>query len=335
MPILVTPGRLDQQADFYHRLATLTAAGIGLLSSIQSIRGTPPASSWRRVLSEIERRLEQGTTFHESLQSHPDWFPKFDVALVEAGEVSGRLDQVFKLLSDYHESRARLARAIMGQMIYPLLVLHMAVFVFPTSVLGALVWKSDVAGFVTQKAMVLAPLYLVVAALVVLVQSGRRLGLETLFETVLHATPWLNRAHQELVLARLSAALEALINAGVTIVEAWTLAAAASGSPRMKRLVAGWQPRLAAGVTPAELVSESRVFPDMFASSYRTAEDAGKLDENLRRLHRLYQDAAMRRMQTLAEWVPRLLYLVIVLLVAWQIVSFYTDYFGQIADVMK
>ena len=50
--------------------------------------------------------------------------------------------------------------------------------------------------------------------------------------------------------------LEALISAGVNIVEAWDLAATASGSPALRRVVATWKPPLTAGQTPAEIVRD-------------------------------------------------------------------------------
>ena len=76
-------------------------------------------------------------------------------------------------------------------------------------------------------------------------------------------------ARHYLALSRLAAALEALISAGVNIVEAWDLAATASGSPALRRAVATWKPQLAAGRTPAELVRACPLFPEIVRQSLR------------------------------------------------------------------
>ena len=95
----------------------------------------------------------------------------------------------------------------------------------------------------------------------------------------------LGTARQDLALARLAAALEALLNAGVPIIGAWELAATASGSPALRRSVEGWRPRLEQGSTPAELISESGQFPSVFSSLYHTGEISGQLDQTLNRIH--------------------------------------------------
>src|SRR5437016_11958262 len=92
------------------------------------------------------------------------------------------------------------------------------------------------------------------------------------FEAILRPVPVLGTARHYLALSRLAAALEALINAGVTIVEAWELAATASGSPALRRTVLAWRPNMNAGETPAEVVRASRRFPELFASQYTSGE---------------------------------------------------------------
>ena len=154
-------------------------------------------------------------------------------------------------------------------------------------------------------------------------------------EQLLRGVPVLGQARRELALARLSAALEALVNAGVLIIESWDLAAAASGSPALRRAVRDWKPRLFAGATPADVLRHSPEFPELFANLYRTGELSGQLDDTLRRLHALYQDSASRKLKAVAQWTPRLLYFAIMLVIAYKIVAFYTGYFGQLNEVMK
>ena len=123
--------------------------------------------------------------------------------------------------------------------------------------------------------------------------------------------------------------------AGVPIIEAWELAAGASGSPALFRAVRSWKPEVISGQTPSEAVSQSGAFPELFANMYHTGEISGQLDTTLNRLHRLYQDEAARKMRALAEWTPKFIYFGIVIMIAWQVVSFYSNYFGMVNDALK
>jgi len=104
-----------------------------------------------------------------------------------------------------------------------------------------------------------------------LAQANRSPAWRALLETVFEAVPLLGLARRDLALARLSAALEALLNAGVPILQAWEIAAPASGSPALVRAVRDFQPHLEAQATPAEAIQRSRVFPHVFASYYSSA----------------------------------------------------------------
>jgi type II secretory pathway component PulF len=110
------------------------------------------------------------------------------------------------------------------------------------------------------------------------------------------------------------------------------MAATASGSPALRRTVLGWRPLVNGGQTPAEAVSASSNFPELFASQYGTGEISGKLDDTLRRLHAYYQEEGSRKLHAFSRWVPRAIYFCIVLMIAYRIISFYTGYFNMVRD---
>jgi type IV pilus assembly protein PilC len=150
---------------------------------------------------------------------------------------------------------------------------------------------------------------------------------------VLRIVPVLGTARQDLALARLAAALEALLNAGVPIVGAWELAATASGSPALRRLVQTWRPRVDAGSTYSELVSESDLFPTVFNNLYHTGEVSGRSDETLRHLHDLYQEEGVRRMRLAARWGPQIVYFAVAIYIGFRVIGFYMGYFKMIDDI--
>jgi type IV pilus assembly protein PilC len=154
-------------------------------------------------------------------------------------------------------------------------------------------------------------------------------------ERVLRFVPLLGVARRDLALSRLAAALEALLAAGVNVVEAWPMAARAAGSPALQAAVRDWSPRLQSGITPAEALAHSPVFPELFANLYRTGEISGQLDDTLGRLRVLYFEQGMDRLQAFVEWLPRVLFLLVACLVGYVVIRFWLGYFASISETLN
>lgn len=333
MPLIVTPKQLSLRAELYHQLGALLSAGVTLMSGIETLRKRPPSRTLAEPLRIIGRHLEQGETFAHSLNAVRHWVPSFDISLLQAGEKSGRLDACLKVLAEYYRERAQLVRATMSQLGYPVFLFHFAVVLGP---LPQLFLTGNVLAYAAKTLGIFLPVYALVLMLVVACQGRHGEKWRSLVEQFCRFIPILGSARRSLALARLSLALEALINAGVLIIDAWELAAHASGSPALLRGVLAWRSQVElGGSTPGDVVSASREFPELFASLYRTGEVSGKLDETLRRLYNHYQEEGTRQMRMLAAWTPKLVYFGIVFWIAARIIVFYTAYFKTLSDVMK
>lgn len=329
MPLIITPGQLVRRGQFYRQFGQLLTAGIPVLKALDLISHNPPAHSFRKPTQDMIAQVSQGSTLSEAMQHLGKWVPSFDLALVEAGERSGRLDAVFRLLSDYYEDRAAVARRMIGDLLYPVFLLHFGVLIF-----AFVKWvqgNAGVFGFAMSILVVLVPLYIVVFLIIYAAQGRRGAKWRSFLERLLRPVPVLGSARHYLALSRLSAALEALINAGVNILEAWEMAAAASGSPAIYRTVLAWRPLVNAGQTPAEVVNAARSqFPELFANLYHSGEVSGQLDDSLRRLHVYYRDEGTQKVKILTLMVPKAVYLIVAGLVALWVIRFYTSYFDQV-----
>jgi type II secretory pathway component PulF len=323
---------LSRRAEFYYQLAQLTAAGLGLIGALQQLERSPPARSYRQPIRHLLAGLAEGCSMSDALGQLPrPWLPAFDAALLQAGERSGRLDACFRLLAEYYADRARVARQLISDLMYPVFLLHFAVFILPFPQL--FLPGGDLAKYALQTLGVLVPIYAAVGLAVYAGQGRHGERWRGMLERVLHPVPVLGAARRCLALGRLSAALEALLSAGITVIEAWEMAAAACGSPLLRSLVFHWRPALEAGQTPSEAVIASGRFPDLFSSQYAAGEVSGKLDETLRRLHQYYQEEGSRKLHALARWLPRAFYLAVMGMVAYRIVSWWSDYFQQIRNI--
>lgn len=334
MPTIVTPKYLQQRAELYYQLGMLTSAGVTILQALETLRRKPVRRGYSAPLGELILHIQAGSTFTEAMKKLGHFMPAFDVAIINAGEQSGRLDQCFKLLSDHYKTRVQLLREMIGGLTYPIFIFLFAVMLFPTSLLAGLVLRGEVIPFLVAKAMILVPVVGIAFAIAYAFKSEHGEKWQAMLERLLHAIPLLGGALRDLALSRLAAALEALISAGVTIVEAWQLAAGACGSHTLKGEIAGWVPALEAGKTPADEITASAEFPEMFANLYHSGEISGQLDTTLKRLYDHYLEEGRLKLQTLAKWIPKLIYILIMVGIAWQVLSFYVGYFQQINNAI-
>jgi type IV pilus assembly protein PilC len=333
MAFLFLPAQLAARGEFFHQIGSSLASGLTLVRTLGVLAENPPAGGLTGPIDRLLRQLQSGATFGEALRSLGRWASDFDIALIEAGEQSGRIDHVCGLLARSYEERARLARQIIIGLLYPAFLFHFAFLIMPVGQLVDLVKTGDIAAFVVRKLVFFVPFYLVLLVTLWAGQGTHGRAWRSLLETAFGLVPLFGKARRSLALARLSLALDALLNAGVATTRAWPLAGAASGSPALEREMSRWIPLLADGTPAGDLVQRSSRFPPHFSSVYATAEMSGRVDDALPRLHRHYQDEGMRLTKIAAGVLTGLVYFGILIAVAWQIVSFWLGYYGQILDL--
>ena len=173
MVIIFTPGQLARRSDFYYQLGQLTGAGLGVVAALKQIQRSPPERSYREPIGRLLGELEGGHTFGEALIKVEGWLPEFDTALLHAGEQSGRLEECFRLLREYYQERAQLARQLLSGMAYPVFLLHFAMLIMPFPTLFR---TGDLRGYLWSVFGVLLPLYAIVGVMVYASQSGHGLG---------------------------------------------------------------------------------------------------------------------------------------------------------------
>lgn len=322
MPFIVTPRQLNQRAELYHQLGIMIAAGLTLPKALEHLQSNPPSAAIHAQVTRWLEELQKGNNVIDSLRIIGRWAPDFDLALIDAGEQSGRLDAIFKLLSVYYRERAEMARQMISDMAYPAFVFNVALVIFP---FVKFILNGNFAQFVWSVCIIAVPIYAAIFGAVYACQGRHGEHWRSKLERVLSFVPILGKARRELAIARLSTALESLLNAGVPIVGAWELAAAASGSPALRRTVLSWKLPIENGATYSELVSASSEFPDLFSNLYHTGEVSGTLDATLSRLHTLFQTEGFRKTRALASWTPKLIYFGVLIYGAYTVVTGYQN----------
>ena len=333
--MILTPAELDRRAQFYRELGQMTEVGLTIPKALETISRHTRRAHIKQAILRMLQRVNEGSTLGTALLSSGKWLSTFDIALLGAGEQSGRLPACFLKLASYYEERAKLLRKILASLAYPLFLVHMAVLVFPISALQSLVTQGNILGFLVSKLLMVLPVYGIVAVASYLAQGERGEPARYVLDRILGLVPVLGSARRSMALSRLCLSLEALINAGSNVIHSWELSAAACGSPVLQRVIRRFRPLLESGSTQAEAVTLSRAFPDEFVQQIHSAEISGKMDEVLLRMHKFYEEKASRQSTTAVVLFGGLIFGIVLVTVAYQIIMFYVGYFGQINQIIQ
>ncbi|RYD50390.1 MAG: type II secretion system F family protein, partial [Verrucomicrobiaceae bacterium] len=112
---------------FTRQLATLIDSGLPLLRGLTVLAKQEPNPMLQATISSLADSVQSGSTFSESLAQHPRIFNKLYVNMVKAGELGGVLEIVLVRLAEYQEKAHKLKNKIVSAMVYPVIVMFIAV----------------------------------------------------------------------------------------------------------------------------------------------------------------------------------------------------------------
>src|SRR3989338_10482121 len=118
--------KLEDQILFARQLTTMLEAGVTLLRSLDVIVSQVASENFYKVLNRVRGDVEQGSSLSASLAKHPKVFDQFWVSLVEVGEASGTMPVILEKLAFYLEQRAAFKSSIISAIIYPIILLVVA-----------------------------------------------------------------------------------------------------------------------------------------------------------------------------------------------------------------
>lgn len=301
-------------------LAKLLEAGFGIRQATGVILETKPPASEAAALRRMDDALAGGRSIADSFAE--SGAGDLEMSIVRAGERGGKLAQAFRHLADYFGLVADARRDAWRAMVYPLVILHLGVLI--AVVPGALMAEKSPGEVIFSAVIAFAGLEIGLFLLWMGVKAV--IGLAPVNEgvdRVLNLLPVIGKARKSIAMARFTKVYHTGLLAGLSMKETVANSLDASQSALMRR---GGSRLLAkaeeGGALGPEFIA-SKVFPVVFSRSYATAEEAGGLDKDLGRWAALYQEEAARGMKTVSVVVPKVLYFLILIFVAWKIIGFY------------
>jgi len=108
---------------FFRQLSILIATHTPLVQALEAIERQTPASAWRDVIVDMRRRVEEGSTLAAAMEVHGTHFDAIAQSMIAAGESGGKMDVMLQGLANLTRQQYHVRRAIVGAMVYPLVLI--------------------------------------------------------------------------------------------------------------------------------------------------------------------------------------------------------------------
>jgi type II secretory pathway component PulF len=315
---------------FYSEMAKLLDAGFDIRKAAAVLQDTRLPAPQAALLSDLNRGLEVGESIAVAFGKR---LTDIERAIIGAGERGGKLAPAFQHLADYFGMLASARREVVRGMIYPLVVLHLGVFIgiVPAALMKGGTTSTEILGsLVGALLIVYAAGYCVFAGIRALLQRApENPGIDRLVNRL----PGIGKARRNLAMARFCKVYHSCVLAGISMSETAGLASEASQSGVIREAGAKLVKAAVAGSALGPRFMADDAFPKAFARSYSTGEEAGTLDKDLARWSKLFQDDAESSVKRVSVMIPKLLYFLVLGFAAWKIAGFYSDYYGALEQI--
>jgi type II secretory pathway component PulF len=310
----------------YAQLAQQLAAGLTFAQALRTSSAAPAGDTQR-----LAALAESGLSIPEIIASAGDWLPADDRPFLAAAARSGRLPRILVNLSERHGQIAQTRSRLFFASLYPLGVFHFGAVVFPflrmIDFQHGLQWS--LAGYLGGVLAIILPAWISVITLWILVRRKNPLAL-----AFLDRLPAIGGYRRHQALADFSFSLGNLLEGGVPIDRAWLAAGEIARSPRIASAAKTIHAGIELGEAPGPHLARIPAFPPAFAARYQTGETTGSLDHALLALAAEHQAVANTRLKAATMIYPGLLFAAVALMIAWIVISFALQYYGQLNAIM-
>jgi type IV pilus assembly protein PilC len=298
--------RTKHLCTFTRQFSTLQDAGLPVLRSLKILEGQLKPSALKNALIDIVDDVESGSTLSEAFAKHPRAFDRLYISMLKAGEAGGALEVILQRLADFKEKAQSLKRRIIGAMVYPVVVILVAVAILAFIMIWIIpkfkkifedfglklpeitVILMQVSDFVVNYWWV-GPLVVVGWWLMIKLIRLFRRGRYVLDWIYLHV-PIVGNIIAKTVIARTTRTLGTLIASGVPILEALAIVKDTSNNAVFEAMFQRVYESIREGETIAVPLKESRLLDDMVVNMVDVGEETGELDKMLYKVAEVYEE---------------------------------------------
>ena len=334
---LVQPVRTKDLAIFCRQFATMADAGIALVICLKILLEQTDNPRFKACLQVIYKKVREGQALSMAMAAYPAIFPELMVSLIEAGEVGGVLGEMLNQLAVHFEKEHKLNEQIKSAMVYPAVVIGMAVlavgfillFVLPVfiNMFNNLAYELPlptrmllaVSDFFTGYGLYL---------LVVLVLGGygvvampRQHKYRLVIDKLCFVLPVFGKLWRKVAIVRFSRTLATLLTGGVPILTALEVAKKTLGNQQLIQVLTIAQNTVREGQGLAAPLGASKIFPPMVKQMLIIGEETGNLANMLERIAGFYDSEVEDSVKRLSSMLEPILIALVGIVIGFIVIS--------------
>jgi type II secretory pathway component PulF len=314
--------------NFTRLLSSLLAAGVPLSRALVILHKEASAPAAKTKWKEIHDLVVDGMSLANAMAKSPETFPRVYVAMVEAGEAGGFLDVVLAQIADFQTREKELKSKVMTAMIYPIILLFLALVVLSVLLIFFIPKFQKVFAsvhgslpLITQLVIGLSTLvrsygFFVVLGIVAIgflvrawfvSEKGKRM-----WEGILLKSPLVGPLNAQFAMARFCRMLGTLLGAGVPLVQGLNVARKSIGNQILVDAVGQSIERVQQGGRLGQSLGDCKIlFSGSVLEMISVAEESGKLDAELVRVAGVTEFDLDRNLKTAVAFAePLMLFLI-------------------------
>jgi len=335
---------------FTKQFATMIDAGLPLVQCLDILGSQMDNRAFKKVIFAIKGKVEAGSTFADALKDHPKVFDELFVQLCAAGEVGGILDTILNRLATYREKAEKLKRKVKGAMVYPIIVITVAIGVtallllkvtpvfakmfsdFGQALPGPTQMVIDLSDWLQKWFLwLVVGIAAVVAGFVAIYRTDR--GRRAIDKTLLNL-PLFGPVIRKVAVARFTRTLGTMISSGVPILDALDVTAKTAGNRTVEDGIYYVRNKISEGKNIAGPLLETKVFPPMVVQMIGVGEATGAMDAMLQKIADFYDDEVDSAVSALTSMIEPLLMVFLGVVVGGFLIAMYLPIFA-IAGAVK
>jgi len=334
---------------FTRQFSTMINSGLPLVQALDILSKQTENKTLADVTRAVVFDVESGHTVADALAKHPRAFSELYVNMVAAGEAGGILDTILMRLAVFMEKTDALIRKVKGAMIYPGVIMSVAVIAI--SVLLVFVIPVFEKMFGSVGLALPLPTRIVIGISAFLrgywwalgaAITGGVFALRSYYATpsgklqidkMLLSMPVLGDVLRKSAVSRFTRTLGTLISSGVSILDGLEITAKTAGNRVIQDAIMSSRSSIAGGDTIAAPLAKSNVFPPMVISMISVGESTGGLDEMLSKIADFYDEEVDAAVSGLLALFEPVMIVFLGVIVGGMVVAMYLPIFDMINAV--
>src|SRR4051812_3818204 len=324
---------------FTRQFSTLQDAGLPVLRSLRILEHQMRPGVLKNALMDVVEDVESGSSLSEAFAKHPKCFDRLYVNMVKAGEAGGALEIILKRLADFKEKSQSLKRRITGAMVYPVVVILVAVAIltfimiwiipkfekifkdFNMRLPAITEWLIAVSHWFANYwyVMPLVPLSVWLMIKLIRLNKSGAYALDRMYLWIPIVGPLIEKT----IVARTTRTLGTLVSSGVPILESLSIVRETCTNAVFERMYQRVFESIREGDTIAEPLRQSKLVDDMVVNMIDVGEETGDLDSMLYKVADVYDEEVDVMVESLISLLEPLMIVVLGLIIGTIVVALF------------